>query len=62
MRKAVRFAVLVVAVLMMPAANAVDLNCVPGDYIYYPRWGWKCTFMPMGTQCVICSAEITVEG
>jgi hypothetical protein len=62
MRKKLRLLLLAVAFFVVPAANALDMNCVAGRWIYYPLWGWHCTFMNDGGNCVTCAAEITVLG
>ena len=63
MRKNLRMLLLALTVLAVPAANALDMACVPGNYYYFQTWGgWKCYYEPSGTGCVLCSAEIVVLG
>jgi hypothetical protein len=61
-RNSVRVLLLAVMLLAVPGANALQMECVPGIYIYYPGLGWRCMFWSEGTHCVMCSAEITVQG
>lgn len=62
MRKSLRLLLLALTVLVVPAANAIDMNCFPGTFGYYVNVGWRCEFQPDGTQCLVCYAAITVEG
>lgn len=57
-----RVLLLLLVFFAVPAANALDMNCVPGRWVYSPLWGWHCTFVNDGTGCMICGAEITVLG
>ena len=61
-RKRVRVLVALFILLVVPGANAVQMDCVPGIYIYYRDLGWRCMFWVEGSHCMICSAEITVQG
>lgn len=61
-RKSLRVLIALIVLLMVPGANAVQMDCVPGIYIYYTGLGWRCMFWSEGTHCLICGAEITVEG
>jgi hypothetical protein len=61
-RKKLRMSLLFLVLFVVPAVNALDMSCVPGVWIYYPRWGWHCTFVNDGNGCMLCSAEITVLG
>jgi hypothetical protein len=62
MRKGLRLLLLALTVLLVPAANAIDIQCFPGTFVYQPRAGWMCMFDPGGTQCLVCYAVIVVEG
>jgi hypothetical protein len=62
MRKSLRFLLLALAVLIVPAANAIDIQCFPGSFGWSPRYGYRCEFDPGGTQCLVCYAVIVVEG
>lgn len=63
MRKTLRFLFLSVALLSMPAANAIDMRCFPGSFAYDPSiGGWRCEFSPGGTHCLVCYDVIVVEG
>lgn len=62
MRKHLRLLLLTLTLLVVPAANAIDMNCFPGSFSYYVNVGWQCQFDPGGTQCLVCYAAITVEG
>jgi hypothetical protein len=61
-RKTLRTLVAVVVLLVVPGANAIQMDCVPGFYRYYSGLGWRCMFWVEATHCMICSAEITVQG
>jgi hypothetical protein len=61
-RKSLRALMLAVLLLVIPGANALQMDCVPGNWYYFPHWGWKCYFLPDGGQCMICGATIVVEG
>lgn len=60
--KRLRVLVALLILLVVPGANAVQMDCVPGIWIYYRGLGWRCMFWVEGTHCMICGAEITVEG
>lgn len=62
MRKNLRLLLLALTVLIVPAANAIDMQCFPGSFTYTPRQGWVCAYDPAGTQCLVCYAVIVVEG
>jgi hypothetical protein len=62
MRKSLRMLLLALTVLAVPAANAIDLQCFPGQIVYRPRYGWGCEFQTYGSQCLVCYAVIVVEG
>jgi hypothetical protein len=61
-RKSLRALMLAVLLLVIPGANALQMDCVPGIYVYYRELGWQCTFWSEGTHCMMCSASITVQG
>jgi len=62
MRKNLRSLLLALSILAVPAANAIDTQCFPGEFFYHPRYGYRCEFNPSGTQCLVCYAVIVVEG
>lgn len=62
MRKTLRFLFLSVALLSMPAANAIDMRCFPGEFKFVPGYGYQCQFETAGTHCLVCYDVITVEG
>ena len=61
-RKSLRALMLAVLLLVIPGANALQMDCVPGIYVNYPGLGWVCMFWVEGTHCMMCSASITVQG
>jgi len=62
MRKSLRMLLLALVLVVVPGANALQMDCVPGNFYFFPRWGWQCYFEPTGTHCMLCSAVIVVEG
>ncbi|HEU4889460.1 MAG TPA: hypothetical protein VFV49_16365 [Thermoanaerobaculia bacterium] len=54
--------ILALVLLVIPGANALQMDCVPGIYTYRRELGWVCTFWNEGTHCMMCSASITVIG
>ena len=62
MRKKLRMLVLAFILLLVPAANAIDMHCFPASFSYYTNVGWRCEFDPGGTQCQVCYAVMVVQG
>ena len=64
MRKRLRLLLLVLALLVVPAANALEeIHCLPGEFRYVSVLReYRCTFTEQGTHCLLCGYAITVEG
>lgn len=62
MRKALRFLLLAVAMFAMPATNALDMHCYPGEFKFVQGYGYQCQFEPTSTHCLVCYGAITVQG
>lgn len=63
MRKNLRMLLLALTVLVVPAANAIDMNCFPGEFKYDVRIrAWNCVFAVDDPHCLVCYAVVTVEG
>jgi hypothetical protein len=61
MRQRLRVLLLTLTVLLVPAANAIDMHCFPGVWKYSTRQGWYCE-VSVEPDCVLCFAVIVVEG
>lgn len=64
MRKRLCLLLLAIALLVVPGANArEEIECLPGDFGYVSVLReYRCLFADQGTQCLLCSYVITVEG
>ena len=63
MRKKLRLLLLASTLFAVPAANAIDMNCISGNYYFFSSTrSWRCYYVNDGSQCLLCSAMITVEG
>lgn len=62
MRKSLRMLMLALVLLVVPGANAIVIDCVPGIWVYHSQLGWKCFFWDEGTHCMICHTAIDVIG
>ena len=64
MRKSLRLLLLAIVLLVVPGANArEEIQCLPGEFGYVSVLReYRCLFNDHGTQCLLCSYVITVEG
>jgi hypothetical protein len=62
MRKYWRMLLVASTLLVVPASNALDIQCFTGEYVHYVNVGWRCEFAPGGGGCLVCYAVITIPG
>ena len=64
MRRSLRIVLVVLALLVVPGANArEEVQCLPGNFVFYGGGlGYRCTFTEEGTHCLLCSYTIEVRG